>query len=146
MIFYFNPSTSCSSLLHMATQYEHIKRTPYFTFYLIFTCIRYSARQVTIITTLSLPPKDDQGAFPVCGNKLIKDIHCDFLQKKIYVLNANYKDDLEMNSHSNLLVIKTWQLSNNISVSDFRTQKSDEILEITRPGQATKDLWGSKHT
>ena len=69
-----------------------------------------------------------------------------FCKKNIYVLNANYKDDLEMNSRSNLLVIKTWQLSNNISVSDFRTKKSDEILEITRPGQATKDLWESKHT
>ena len=69
-----------------------------------------------------------------------------FCKKKIYVLNANYKDDLEMNSRANLLVIKTCQLSNNISVSDFRTKKSDEILEITRPGQATKDLWGSKHT
>ena len=69
-----------------------------------------------------------------------------FCKKNIYVLNANYKDDLEMNSRSNLLVIKTWQLSNNISVSDFRTKKSDEILEITRPVQATKDLWGSKHT
>ena len=68
-----------------------------------------------------------------------------FCKKNIYVLNANYKDDLEMNSRSNLLVIKTWQLSNNISVSDFRTKKSDEILEITRPGQATKDLWGSKY-
>ena len=98
---------------------------------------------VTITTTAA---KARVGAFPVRGNKLIKDIYCDFLQKKnIYVLNANYKDDLEMNSRSNLLVIKTWQLSNNISVSDFRTKKSDEILEITRPGQATKDLWGSKY-
>ena len=68
-----------------------------------------------------------------------------FCKKYIYILNANYKDDLEMNSRSNLLVIKTWQLSNNISVSDFRTKKSDEILEIMRPGQATKDLWGSKY-
>ena len=85
MIFYFNPSTSRSSLLHLVAQYEHVKRTPYFTFYLMFTCICYSARQVTITTTLSLPPKDDQGAFPVRGNKLIKDIYCDFLQKNIYI-------------------------------------------------------------
>ena len=69
-----------------------------------------------------------------------------FCKKNIYVLNANYKDDLEMNSRSNLLVIKTWQLSNNICVFDFRTKKSDEIFEIMRPGQATKDLWGSKRT
>ena len=47
-----------------------------------------------------------------------------------------------MNSRANLLVIKTCQLSNNISVSDFWTKKSDEILEITRPGQDKKDLWG----
>ena len=68
-----------------------------------------------------------------------------FCKKKIFPLKANYKDDLEMNSNSNLLVIKTWQLSNNIGVSDFRTKKSDEILEITRPVQATKDLWGSNY-
>ena len=38
-----------------------------------------------------------------------------------------------MYSHSNLLAIETCQLSNNIGVSDFRANKLDEILEITRP-------------
>ena len=54
-------------------------------------------------------------------------------------------DDLEMYSRSNLLAIETCQINNNIGVSDFHANKSDEILEITRPAQATKDLWGSNY-
>ena len=50
-----------------------------------------------------------------------------------------------MYSRSNLLAIEPCQLSNYIGVSDFRAKKTDEILEITRPVQATKDLWGSKY-
>ena len=68
-----------------------------------------------------------------------------FCKKKKNSIKANYKDDLEMNSRSNLLVIKTWQLSNKTNVSGFCAKKTDEILEIPRPVQATKDLWGSKY-
>ena len=50
-----------------------------------------------------------------------------------------------MYSNSNLLAIEPCQLSNNISISDFRAKKSDKNLEITTPVQATKDLWGLKY-
>ena len=46
---------------------------------------------------------------------------------------------------SKLLAIEAWVLSNNIYVSDFHGKKTDEILELRRPVQATKDLWESKY-
>ena len=68
-----------------------------------------------------------------------------FCKKKLFSLKANYKDDLEMYNHEHLFAIEPCKLSNNIGFSDFRGKKSDEILEITRSVQATKDLWGLKY-
>ena len=68
-----------------------------------------------------------------------------FCKKKLFYLKANYKNDLGMYNHEHLFPIEPCKLSNNIGFSDFAVKKSDEILEITRPVQATKDLWGSKY-
>ena len=63
-----------------------------------------------------------------------------FAKKKLFSLKANYKDDLEMYSYSNLLAIESCKLGKNIGVSDFHGKKSDKILEVTWSVQATKDL------
>ena len=54
-----------------------------------------------------------------------------FCKKILFSLKANYKDDLEMYSFSNLLAIEPCKLSKNIGVSDFHGKKSDDISEIT---------------
>ena len=53
--------------------------------------------------------------------------------------------NFEKYNNYKLLSIEDWQLNNNIYVSDFHGKKTDEILELRRPVQATKDLWGSTY-